>query len=396
MTVRPSTAFDENIRDEMSSLRGPVPPGRSRVDTFWQGRVAFYGILKALGVGPGDHVLVPGFTCFVVPSTILFAGAQPDYVDIEPDTLNISLRGIEAACGAHTRAVLVQHTYGVPANVFPIVQWARGRGIAVIEDCAHALGSRYLDPDGMWHEVGTAGDAAFFSSHWNKPVSTGLGGWAKVTNPHVEVRLRRFHDEECVSPSWREAVLLAVQVAVHKLFLTPRIYWMARTAYQWSYRRGVLIGSSTDEELRGVMPSGYCKRMSGFQEWLLRRLLATASLEAHRRLLKEVYDSALAAAGLPVLRIPEYADAVLLCYPVRVRKKDQVLAEARRRWIELGDWYKHPVDRPEDSNAADFGYRTGMCPEGERAAREVVTLPMHSRVTEETARISVDFLKELA
>jgi len=396
LTVPPSTAFEENIRDEMSSLRGPVRPRRSGMYTFWRGRVAFYGILKALGVGPADRILVPGYTCFAVPSTILFAGAQPDYVDIDRDTLNISLHGIEAACGAQTRAVLVQHTYGVPANVFPIVQWARRRGIAVIEDCAHALGSRYLDPDGIWREVGTAGDAAFFSSHWNKPVSTGLGGWAKVTNPRVEVHLRRFHDEECVSPSWREAVLLAAQVAAHKLFSTPRLYWMARTAYQWSYRRGVLIGSSTDEELRGVMPPGYCKRMSGFQEWLLRRLLATASLEAHRRLLKGIYDSALAAVGLPVLRIPEYADAVLLCYPVRVRNKNQVLAEARRRWIELGDWYKHPVDRPEDFDTPDFGYRTGMCPEGERASREAVTLPMHAGVTEKIALRTVDFLRRNA
>jgi dTDP-4-amino-4,6-dideoxygalactose transaminase len=363
------------------------------VYTFWQGRVAFYGILKALGVGPGDRILVPGFTCYVVPSAIFFAGGQPDYVDIEPDTLNISLRGIEAACGAHTRAVLVQHTYGVPANVFSIVQWARRQGIAVIEDCAHALGSRYLHPDGVWHEVGTAGDAAFFSSHWNKPVSTGLGGWAKVTNPAVEVRLRRFHDEECVSPSRREAVLLAAQVALHTLFITPRTYWTVRTAYQWSYRRGFFVGSSTDEELRGVMPPGYCKRMSGFQEWLLRRRLAKASLEAHRRFLKEIYDSALAAAGLPTLRIPEYADAVLLCYPVRVRNKEKVLAEARRNWIQLGDWYKHPVDRPEDSHATDFGYLTGMCPEGERASREVVTLPMHAGVTERIALRTVDFLR---
>jgi dTDP-4-amino-4,6-dideoxygalactose transaminase len=366
------------------------------VYTFWQGRVALYGILKALGVGPGDRILVPGYTCYAVPSAVFFVGAQPDYVDIDPGTLNISRRGIEAACGAHTRAVLVQHTYGLPVDVFPIVQWAHRRGIAVIEDCAHALGSRYLDPEGVWHEVGTAGDAAFFSSHWSKPVSTGLGGWARVTNPQVEARLRRFHDEECVSPSWRKAALLAAQVAVHRLFLTPRIYWMARTAYQWSSRKGILIGSSTEEELRAVMPSGYCMRMSGFQEWLLRRLLAKASLEAHRRLLKEIYDRALAAAGLPVLRIPEYADAVLLRYPVRVRNKSQVLAEARRRWIELGDWYKRPVDRPEDSDATDFGYRAGMCPEGERASREVVTLPMHSRVTEAIARQSVNFLKELA
>jgi dTDP-4-amino-4,6-dideoxygalactose transaminase len=135
--------------------------------------------------------------------------------------------------------------------------------------------------------------------------------------------------------------------------------------------------------------------MSPFQEWLRRRLLATATFEAHRRLLKNLYDRALADAGLPVVQIPEYADAVLLRYPVRVGNKNHVLAEAQRRWIELGDWYKHPVDRPEDSSVADFGYRTGMCPEGERASRETVTLPMHQKVTERVALRMVDFLRQV-
>jgi dTDP-4-amino-4,6-dideoxygalactose transaminase len=83
-------------------------------------------------------------------------------------------------------------------------------------------------------------------------------------------------------------------------------------------------------------------------------------------------------------------------YPVRVGNKTRVLAEARRRWIELGDWYKNPVQAEKDADVELFGYRWGMCPEGERAAREVVNLPMHSRVTEEAARRAVDFLKELA
>jgi dTDP-4-amino-4,6-dideoxygalactose transaminase len=136
--------------------------------------------------------------------------------------------------------------------------------------------------------------------------------------------------------------------------------------------------------------------MSGFQEWLLHRLLAAASLETHRRFLKVTYDHALAAEGLPIVNLPDYADTALLRYPVRVKNKNRVLAEARRRWVELGDWYKHPVDRPEGDGAADFGYRPGMCPEAERACREIVTLPMHSRVTEAIARRSVSFLKEVA
>ena len=374
---------------------------RSGVCTFWKGRVALYGTLKVLGIGQGDSVLVPGYTGFSVPSAVSFTGAKPIYVDIDPETFNLSLETIKAACSAHDgasiRAVVVQHTYGIPANVEPIVPWARERGIATIEDCAHIWGSRYRDTHGLWREVGTAGDAAFYSSQWNKPVSTGIGGWVKVTDPKLEAGLRRFRDRECVSPSLREVLLLAGQVAARQLLSSSRMYWLALTAYQYLYMRGLLvIGSSTPQEHRGHRPPGYAKRMSAFQEWLLKRQLAKTRVQAHRRRLKAVYDAALGASGLPVLTTPEYADPVLMRYPVRVGNKARVLAEARRRWIELGDWYKNPVQTEEDADVELFGYRWGMCPEGERAAREVVNLPMHSRITEEAARRSVDFLKELA
>ena len=87
---------------------------------------------------------------------------------------------------------------------------------------------------------------------------------------------------------------------------------------------------------------------------------------------------------------------MLLRYPVRVRDKKAVLKEAERRRIELGDWYTHPVDRPEGLDAELFAYRSGTCPEGEQAAAEVVNLPMHSGVTQEIARTTVQFLKEVA
>ncbi len=366
------------------------------VYTFWKGRVALYAILKALGVGQGDCVVLPGYTCFAVPSAVFFAGALPIYVDIDPHTFNLSFDGVKAICHPNVKAILVQHTYGMPANTAPIVSWAREQGIAVIEDCAHAWGSRYLDESGVWHEVGTTGDAAFFSCHWTKPISTGLGGWVKVANLKLEDGVRRFYTEECVSPSLREVLLLAGQVAVREIVSAPWAYWMARDAYQRLYRRGILVGSSTKDELRGMKPPDYAKRMSVFQQWLLKRRSAKNSLRVHSRRLKAVYDAALESVGLPVFKTAEYADPVLLRYPVRVSNKDWVLTQARRRWIELGDWYKHPVDQPEDSKADSFGYRMGMCPEGERAGREVVTLPMHERVTERAARNIVQFLKEVA
>ncbi|MBI3779667.1 MAG: DegT/DnrJ/EryC1/StrS family aminotransferase [candidate division NC10 bacterium] len=136
----------------------------------------------------------------------------------------------------------------------------------------------------------------------------------------------------------------------------------------------------------------YAKRMSGLQEWVGRRKIANLGWVLDpRRKLKRLYDDALAAAGLPILRIPAYADPVLVRYPIRVAGKGRVLAEARRLCIERGDWCNHPL-HPKRANVAVLGWRDGMCPEGEQAAQEVVNLPMHSRIGERDVERAVRFL----
>jgi perosamine synthetase len=394
-----STSVLTSANEESGQAGGGKQYGPG-IYTFWRGRVALYGILKGLGVEPGDSVLVPGFTCFAVPAAVLFAGARPLYVDIDRRTFNISLSALHSlwneSSQPNIKAMVIQHTYGMPADLNLIFAWARQHGIATVEDCAHAWGSRYRNERGDWIPVGTEADAAFFSSQWTKPVSTGLGGWAKANNAELGLRLRRFHERDCIAPSSAQVALLASQVAVRRLFSSSRAYWTARSVYQRLYRRGFLIGTSTPGELRGEMTPGYAKQMSSFQQRLLKKQLADKSVETHRRRLKEIYDAALRSAGLPVFQVPNHVDPVFLRYPVRVGNKKRALWEAQRRHIELGDWYAHPIDRPEGLAAEAFAYRSGMCPEGERAAAEVVNLPMHVRVTEETAHEVVDFLKEVA
>ncbi len=367
--------------------------------TFWKGRVALYAILRSLGIQSGDQVLVPGYTCFAVPSAVLFAGARPVFVDIEPQTFNVSLDGMQrarAAASRNVKAAIVQHTYGVPADMEPIAAWCRQEGIALIEDCAHALGSRYRDRNGIWRAVGSFGDASFYSSQWTKPISTGLGGWAISSDPALSARIGRFHDEQCVAPSSGEQLLLAAHVLARELASSPLLYWMAISTYQALYRRGILVGTSSQEEFRAHMPKDYAKQMSGFQQWLLSRRLADASAQQHRRQLRVWYEAALRAAGLPVFDVPAYADPVFARYPVRLSDKPRVMAEARRRNIELGEWYRHPVDVPDESAARAFAYEPGMCPQGERAGREVINLPLHARVSAKTVEKTVAFVREFA
>jgi perosamine synthetase len=366
---------------------------------FWKGRVALYAILKALGVGPGDCVLVPGYTCVVVPGAICFLGAKPLYVDIDSKSYNVSLSRIEAAIRSRDlriKAVIVQHTYGLPVDTAPIVKWARKKGIAIVEDCCHSLGSRYLDESGEWRDVGTFGDAAFFSSQWSKPVTTGLGGWAVTSSPVLADKVRLIHANDCTSPSWGECTLLAAQVAGRSLVSSSSAFWLARGTYRFLTRAGLAIGSSAEVELRGSKPPGYAKRMSSFQLRLLgHKLAGFAQHIPHRQHLKVVYDQVLTDAGFPILEVPQQVDPVLLRYPVRVGNKMEVLEAARRNRMELGDWFDYPL-HPKGSDSSAFGYREGICPNAEEAASQVVNLPVHDGVSEDTATKTIVLLKRIA
>jgi perosamine synthetase len=371
----------------------------NHVFTFWKGRIALYGILKALGIGSGDTVIVPGYTCAAVAGAVKFVGASSVYADIDPELYSPSLAGYSNALEGHSRAcvkaLILQHTYGIPGDVPRIVDWARKQGIAVIEDCAHAMGTLYRREDGCWQEVGNAGDAAFFSSQWSKPVSTGLGGWLVTSDQGLAERLSCFHDHECAAPSFRELSLLTGQFTAREMFSSPRLYWSAVGAFRMLSQFGIFVGTNEDGEFEGRMPERYAKKMSRIQEWLLKRRLTNRDLLVRRRNLKSVYDEALHSCGLPTLHISENADPVLLRYPVRVKNKDEVLRQARSSRVEIGDWFNHPL-HPREANAEAFGYRQGICPEGERAAKEVVNLMLTEQTTENTARQAVNFLKQVA
>jgi perosamine synthetase len=369
----------------------------STVHTFWKGRVALYAALKSLGVGARHCVIVPAYTCFAVPLAVQLSGALSIYADIDPRTFNLTPDSVKAAWNEHRgnpiKAVVIQHTYGIPADSRALVEWAHARGIAAIEDCAHVCGGSYLDSNGDRCPVGSLGDISISSSHWSKPVSTGLGGWATTSNPELSDKLRSFREHECSAPSWNESIILAAGLVVREIFSVPWMYWFARDAYRWMSGLGLVAPSSTPEEVEGTLTRNFAKRMSPIQERLLKRRVAEFSEQVRRRSLKAEYDSELESAGVRPLELPDYADPVLACYPLRVNDKATVLELAKRQWIELGDWYRNPVDHPT-SNLEIFGYRAGVCPAGESAAQQVVTLPMHRHVKRSVVRRTVSFIRD--
>jgi len=356
--------------------------------TFYKGRVALYALLRAAGIGPGDEVVVPGFTCVVVPAAIGYTGASPVYYDIDARTLNGDPDPATAAIGGRTRAVIVQHTFGTPADLGSLPQLCRERGVLLIEDCAHAIGAT------RDHQaVGTLGDAAFCSLQWSKPATIGLGGIARFNDADLGHRL----DEEIAAhfrdPDLIQRVALDLLAHLHRRVLTPANYWQIQSAYRWAGRHGLVQGSSAPGELVDAgMPRDYRRTLGRSRERRLARVLGRVpETIVRRRALAAGYRHRFNAAGWWLPAEDAHVHGIHLRFPLLVENRDEVLRLAQRGGFQVGDWFNAPL-HPDTSQAAAFGYRAGMCPQAEWAAARLINLPTGPRVTSKRAEEIASFV----
>lgn len=359
--------------------------------SFWKARVALYAALKAMGVGPGDEVIIPGYTCIVDVNPVKYLGAKPIYVDIEPETYNIDVNLLEEKITPNTKVIMAQHTYGFPCDIEPIVNMASKHKIDVIEDCCHAFGSTYKGK-----LVGTFGKAAYFSTQWNKPFTTGLGGMLLVSDEQLAQQIEVLCRDEMVQPSLKETLMLAAQLCVYRAFIYPRTTALAQTLFRTLTRKGLVVGSSCGSELKPVeMAPDFFKSISNMQASSgVRQLGKVDENIAHRKKISAIYDELLKQKGWPTLNYDaSVSDPVMVRYPVKITEKKKALALAASAGIELGDWFEcplHAIDAPLET----YGYTLGMCPVAEKVSDQVVNLPTHPRASERTARKTVEFITQ--
>jgi len=353
---------------------------------FYKGRVALYAILKALGIQAGDEVILSGFTCVVVPNAINYLGAKPVYVDIHPETYNIDPSKITDKITGRTRAIIAQHTFGIPAMMEEIGDIAGKYGLHVIEDSCHSIGSKYRG-----REIGTFGDAAFFSSQWSKPVTTGFGGWIRANNRELKVKLDKIYPSFSAPPLKYDYVL-RLQYLLFSRLLTPSLFWFAQDIYRMLSKYGMALGSSTNDELQCKMPANYEMRMTKWQKLTIEDKLAGISdVIDHRKAVVSQYEKLLPQAGVPPLSLPGDQEIVFLRYPVRVKNKRRVLALAKKERVEMGDWFLSPV-HPILSGWEKVSYEQGMCPNAEGACDQVINLPTHQGINDREIDKTMDFI----
>ena len=333
------------------------------------GRMALYRILEALEIGPGDEVILPAFTCVVVPNAIIYRGATPVYVDIDARTFNINARLIEAKLTPRTKAIIAQHTFGLLCDIEAISAIAKPRGIAVIEDAAHALGA-----ERGGRKAGGLADAAYFSTDHSKVISTSTGGMITTNNMTLAERLQSLQEKTPFLPEARIRAILRT-FAIEWLLEDPRFYMLGRWGLRVLGRLRLRSYFSDELSLERPASTPYPARLSCAQARIgLSQLRRLPENLAWRRHCAALYRAARGEA--PFTPAGEH---VFLRYTFLVPDRATEI-ERYRDVLDMGVWFTS-VAHGRDQDLAKIGYAAGSCPVAEDAARRCVNLPTHLRIS---------------
>jgi perosamine synthetase len=158
--------------------------------TVSSGTCALHLIIKSLGIGPGDEVLVPSFTFVSSANAILFEGATPVFIDIDPETYCLDVMDARKKITSKTKAIMVVDVFGHPADWTGINRLAQEFNLKVIDDCCEAIGSKY---ENQW--LGNFGDAGAFAFYPNKQMTTGEGGMIVTNNDKIADLCRIYRNQ---------------------------------------------------------------------------------------------------------------------------------------------------------------------------------------------------------
>lgn len=371
------SVLERKFEDNFARLTG------GEAVSFAACRMAFYAVLQALGIGKGDEVLLTGFTCSVMPNAVWRTGATPRYADISADTLGTDPAAVARKITNKTRAIVLQHTFGLPCDVEAIAKIAQTTGIPLIEDCALTVGSSMNgQPVGSW------GEAAIFSTDHSKPLNTITGGLLVTQNRSLVNRVREIQTAALSLPVEQRRRLWK-RLLLERRNLSPGNYGRGRLAIKAvGGLRKVRQRFNKREEftlLEGdfkprIKPDSYPypARMPVFLAQVgLSQLAQWQETAAHRRsVLARLFE--IASPELKKHFPAAYRDAKYDVVPLRLAYSHPRAHEIEQRMRKYVDtdyiWFREPIVCAT-AGPASFGYVTGDCPVAEHIGQNIINWP---------------------
>lgn len=296
--------------------------------------------LRALGIGPGDEVIVPTFSFIASAAAVSFTGADPVFVDVNPVTFCIDVQHAEAAITPRTRAIIAVHLYGLPANMNSLTRIARRYGLKVIEDAAQAHGATYKG-----RRTGSLGHAAAFSFYPTKNLGAlGDSGIVVTDDPRIAEKVRTMRNCGQKMKGWHE------------------------------------------------MPP-YNRRLDSIQAAVLRvKLRYLDRWNEARRSVAELYDGLLDRRALVPPTNAADRKHVYHQYVVRSSGRDRLRNRLERQGIGTAIHYRLPIHR--QPYYANRSLPWGSFPVSEQACREIFSLPIHPNLSTLHARFIASQVNE--
>jgi dTDP-4-amino-4,6-dideoxygalactose transaminase len=355
---------DRDIETFRTALRKKFP--RYSAHLFASGRESLLALLQSLQLTQGDEVIVQSYTCTVVANAISAAGATPVYADVDADTLNLSCESVQKVLTDRTKAVICQHTFGIPAPALWLKELCRSRHIFLIEDCAHLL-----PDDAGPKSVATEGDAVMLSFGRDKAISGVSGGAILVRDEALSGILRKKEASATTLGRFMEL----------RLMLYPLLYTIARPIYGIGIGKallviakklGLLIPILTTKEKQGAMSASLHKIPAACAALAHKQLLKLDAINNHRRKLTKYY---LKEALESDWNIPDAIEdhLPLLKFPLFSKNAEGIRRQLKAKNIHLDDGW------------------TGCVLEAE----SILTLPTHPTMTLKQAMRLVLLLRPL-
>lgn len=323
---------------------------------------ALHLILAAHGIGPGDEVIVPSFTWVATANAVMYCGATPVLVDISLDTFNVDAPAVKSAVTKQTRAVVAVHLFGLCADI-DAIRSAVPEGVLVVEDAACAAGARFRG-----RSAGTLGDAAAFSFHPRKVLTTGEGGMVTTEDAALaeQIKILRNHGASAATSEPNTAPLQ------HAMPIFDRL--------GYNYRMTDLQGAM------GIVQLGRLDQFIDHRDELASRY--TERLQDFPSLTAPRFDSAEREHG----DVHAWQAYVVIVHEDAAVSRDRAIDELAERGIETrpGTHAVHELD----FYRARWGYGPHDLPQAHAAAQRSIALPLHNRMTADDVDRVVDAMQQ--
>ena len=355
----PNIGAQSALRQELGKRFG------GEVHLLYKGRDAIQCALEGLGIGRGDEVLTQALTCYAIEEAILRAGAVPVFVDIEKNYLNLSVATLRQAYGRARapRAVIVQNTLGVPADIENIRKWCNENKLLLIEDLAQSVGAISRERK----ILGSYGDAVVLSFGRDKIIDAVSGG-AVIFRQPISHKLK-------INGKVGAGTII-------KDMIYPALTWKIRKTHEWLLGRIILrlfrnIGLMTSAvasptKTAAPMPAAHARLALHSLRMLDKNL-------EHRREISRLYWEKLNKKDNILADIETLERGANLRVALSVEDPDGLVKQLARKGIYLADrWYRSPVDR--GSLPVESTYQPETCPNAEELSQHIINLPTHRSI----------------